>query len=321
VSDIAKGVLSGAWGLLVGWILPSALALAVFGLFVLPNYEDVGLVGNLARAANGTKSIALLVAAAVLGLVLSAAQTPLYRVLEGYLGWPERLVAIRKRSHVRRRDTLGGKIDKELSGSTNGRLSNRGTLVLEAYLRYPASTDQVAPTMLGNSIRRFEYYAQDRYGMDSQLLWYQLRSVVPEGLRTDVNNARTGVDFFVCMCYMSGLLALAAVVGMITGSGSLIGPVLVATAGVVVSIGCYRASIMATDVWAAAVRAMVDLGRVPLARSVGLNLPESLEEERAMWQDLGWLTAFPYRQEVAKQIDRWRTSTVGSSGKEKSSPM
>jgi hypothetical protein len=70
-------------------------------------------------------------------------------------------------------------------------------LALEKFSRYPDVDDQVAPTMLGNAIRRFEYYSFNRYQLDSQLCWYHLRAAAPESTAKEVDNARSGVDFFV----------------------------------------------------------------------------------------------------------------------------
>jgi hypothetical protein len=161
VSDIVKGVLGGAWGLVVGWFLPCALVLAVFGVVVLPDLKGVPLLGSIASAPLAGQATVLVVAAVVLGLVLSVAQTPLYRVLEGYLGWPVRLRAAMTARHRARRERLRKAIDAD--ERTSGALSLADTQTLELVRRYPTETDQVAPTMLGNAIRRFEQYAQDRY--------------------------------------------------------------------------------------------------------------------------------------------------------------
>jgi hypothetical protein len=45
----------------------------------------------------------------------------------------------------------------------------------------------------------------------------------------------------------------------------------------------YRIAVVATDDWAGAVRALVNLGRQPLASSLGLELPLTLARERTMW--------------------------------------
>jgi hypothetical protein len=304
VSDIVKGVLGGAWGLVVGWFLPCALVLAVFGVVVLPDLRGVPLLGAIASAPLAGQATVLVVAAVVLGLVLSVAQTPLYRVLEGYLAWPARLRKARTARHQARRGRLRAAVDAGSRGT--GALSLADSQALELFLRYPPESDQVAPTMLGNAIRRFEQYAQDRYQLDSQLLWYQLRSVVPDPLVKATDDARAGVDFFVCLGYLSLVLAVVSGATAATHPHGALPLVLTAIVAALTAPGCYRGAILATDSWSAAVRAMVDLGRLPLAKAYGLTLPATLEEEREMWQVLGWLIAFPYRPDAAEAIDRWR---------------
>jgi hypothetical protein len=89
MSDIAKSILGGGWALVVGWILPTAINIIVFGIFVFPSLHEIALAGELSRASVGQRSLVVLASSVVLGLVLSALQVPLYRVLEGYLLWPQ----------------------------------------------------------------------------------------------------------------------------------------------------------------------------------------------------------------------------------------
>ncbi|MEV5080407.1 hypothetical protein AB0K74_16770 [Streptomyces sp. NPDC056159] len=44
MGDIAKGVLGGGWALVVGWVLPAALNLAVFFLAVAPSLRRTAAI-------------------------------------------------------------------------------------------------------------------------------------------------------------------------------------------------------------------------------------------------------------------------------------
>ncbi len=305
MSDIVKGVLGGAWTLVVGWILPSAVVIALFGIFVLPSLHNVPLLKDVATASSASRALILLVSSVLVGWVLAAIQNLLYRMLEGYVLWPNRFREKRICYHQKRRADL----EKKASTKPDDRQGTPGlsqALLLERFFRYPDSKQQVAPTMLGNAIRRLEYYGQDRYSLDSQRLWYQLSAVAPGSLAKEVDNARAGVDFFVCLLYTLGALAATSVLALAVNRSdwlrlSLTG--LLATGAVV---GCYRAAVFATDTWSAAVRALVDLGRLPLAAAYGLLVPDELEEERKMWRALGWLLNFPYNEEAAKQLNPYR---------------
>ncbi|WP_217572341.1 hypothetical protein [Streptomyces sp. GbtcB7] len=71
-----------------------------------------------------------------------------------------------------------------------------------------------------------------------------------------------------------------------------------------VVLGCltpvwYRCAVSATDEWAAAVRALVNTGRKPLAESLGLVLPADIADERRMWTFVGKLSRLPYDDRAA----------------------
>jgi hypothetical protein len=305
VSDIVKGVFGGMWPLLVGWILPSAVVLAVFGIVVLPALQSVALFNDLDAASASTQALVLLASAVLVGWLLSCLQTPLYRVLEGYLGWPSAAQAAAIRRHADERASLEQQLAAEDAGLAQAK-------VLEAFLRYPNDVDHVAPTRLGNAIRRFEFYGQNRYQLDSQYLWFQLRASVPESLAREIDAARAGVDFFVCLCYLSGALAVSSLGGLLADADRWPGLVALAGGAVVAAIGAYKGAVLATDGWAAGVRAMVDLGRTGLASSLGLAIPDKLEDERRMWLAVGWLTVYPYDDQAARAIDEFRAPHPGA---------
>lgn len=300
MTDIAKGVLGSSWALIVGWILPCALGMFIFGVVILPSLDDITILADVAAAKATDQAIVLLIGSVAAGLVLSALQTPLYRILEGYLLWPGRLKQYKQDRHRRRYAELRGQIDPDAD-------SLQLALSIERLNRYPDHLQQFAPTLLGNGIRRFEYYAQDRYRMDSQLLWYQLRAVAPENLSKELDNARAGVDFFVCSFYVLLLLAVSGLTGLfITDSDQLRTSVTIALA--ISGTGlAYRSAVTATDSWAASMRALVDVGRLPLAKALGLTVPTTLAEERTMWQSLGWFLAFKYDDQAAAALDPFRS--------------
>lgn len=83
--EVFKGVTSTAWSLLVGWIFPSLLNVLLFGLIVLPSVAGTGPFP--AVSGKNSNIVTLLVASLTIGMLLSAVQTPLYRILEGYSLW------------------------------------------------------------------------------------------------------------------------------------------------------------------------------------------------------------------------------------------
>lgn len=314
MGDIAKGVLGGGWSLLVGWILPTAINLGILSITMGPSMRQAPVANQIFTASPGAKALLLLIASVLTGLILNALQVPLYRVLEGYLLWPARLYARRSRHHRKRRSELADELtrtrrarraaaEREQSAGTAPRsiapdgeapavpdprdevlTATQQALLGERLARYPVQDDQVTPTRLGNAIWRLEEYGYDRYRLDSQVLWNELTAMAPEQARRQVDTARTSVDFFIALLY--GHTVLVAMALCATSFDSADPPVLLGTAGVLCVL-CplwYRAAVAATDEWAAAVRALVNLGRHPLAQAMGLDLPQDIAEEREMWR-------------------------------------
>jgi hypothetical protein len=343
MSGILQSALGGGRALLVGWFLPSFINVLVFGLAVAP-----GLSGFRALAApQGGEpvraTVFALVATAVLGLVLAALQTPLYRVLEGYLAWPRAAFGWGRARQLARKYLLRNRLEAarlvaaeaagELSSSqaqtlaafrahpVTGRFvaadAQRGqvwlSLLEERLGRYPTRDHEVTPTRLGNAIRRFEEYGFDRFRLDSQVFWHELNAVVCEPARTQAETARVNVDFFVCLLY--GHLLVAAGAGCrLIAAPRVWWPLAVAAGALsLLAILWYHVAVVATDEWAAAVRALVNLGRAPLATALGLALPDSIARERTMWALAAEHAQTPYDPAQAT-LDAFRADPHASAG-------
>jgi hypothetical protein len=336
VSEIVKGALDGGWSLLVGWLLPTAVN-AVLAVVILSGTAGLPSAGEIV---GGESSRALVTAGVVVvcGLVLAALQTPLYRLLEGYLGWPEWLFRASRDRMLYHKHLLADRISMwelhraerdgtiDAAGRTAlaalrthpvvGRYAARDSrvgaprhaLLRERLLRFPVDDDQVVATRLGNGIRRFEEYGHDRFRLDSQVLWYELSTVAPESTGKQVDRARTTVDFFVCLLYGHLIVALT-VIGTLVAGARRWTPVPVAAALLLVAFAhvWYRIAVVATDDWAGAVRAMVNVGRRPLTEALGLRLPGGIAHEREMWALVSKLARLPFDPRAAA-LDRFRVA-------------
>lgn len=314
MSGILSGALGGGRALLIGWFVPSLVNLLVLGIVVVPRlsgFQELAGSGNVDAA---RPAVFVLVGTAVLGLALAALQTPLYRLLEGYLGWPRWLFQRGRRRRLAAKHLLANRLEaaslvlREAAGTlpeeesraleryrahpVTGRFTAsdapRGpvwlSLLSERLSRFPVDDGQVIPTRLGNAIRRFEEYGYDRFRLDSQVLWHELNAAVPEPVRKQAEDARMNVDFFVCLLYGHLLVAVGGCAELAAGNPAR--PWLVACVIVglpLLAVVWYRVAVVATDDWAGAVRAMVNLGRLPLTASMGLVLPKAIEDERIMW--------------------------------------
>jgi hypothetical protein len=297
MSDLVKTVMGGAWSLIIGWILPIFITLQLIVFLVLPSFRQITALRQFLHQSASAQQITLLAVAAVAGLVLAAAQAPLYRILEGYTLWPSWIADRRTKRHQARRARL---VEQQAAEATTTHGVKAG-LLYERAARYPAKDKQFAPTTLGNAIRRFETYAGDRYQLDSQLLWHHLTAVAPPQAVNSVQQARTNVDFFVCLLYGGATTALLGVGVDVAGDGTLRSALAIAI-GVLIAFVCYRLAVIATDEWDAASRAVVDNGRIGVASAFGLTIPASLDDERYMWRAVNTLVRRPYSYSESKDV-------------------
>jgi hypothetical protein len=309
VADLLGGLTSSGWLFLFAWVLPSSIFVSGVATLVLPALRDAiaPQATILASFAFVEQSLVLAFLALALGLVMGAASTPLYRLLEGYT-WPARLRAWGTGRQRSRKELIASSVEEMEDGPEKA-------LRYEQLQRFPGDPD-IAPTRLGNALRAFETYGVDRYDLDSQSFWTELLTVVPDSLRTELARARANVDFFVATTYLSAAFGVLAVATGLAGGSAGAGLALLGIVALALSPCCYRLAVTSTTYWASTVRALVHLGRKELAAGLGLRLPRELEKEREMWHLLAAFVFYPYDQEWADQLDEFRTAAPGGDAKD-----
>jgi hypothetical protein len=299
VSDIFKGLTGGGWAGLTAWILPSGLALGLFWVFVYPHMRAHYPPFDVLDATQ--KTFVWLAAAVTIGLFFNALSTPMYRVLEGYLLWPRRC---QDRGKDKQR-AIKAKLLEALGGAGWAR-----GLQDERLARFPQIDEETAPTRLGNAMRAFETYGATRFGLDSQVMWSELSSLVPKSLQTELDRSRASVDFFVALIYLSMAFGIVTIAFAFDGR---IKPILILI-GLLALLSIfiwYEMAVISTSYWSTTVQALVNLGRVKLANEMGLEIPKTIEEEREMW----WaLTSFVYDNtpEAMEKLNKYRKYRAAS---------
>jgi hypothetical protein len=278
VGELFKAITGGLARFVFSWLVPSIVTLGLFWIFVLPSVRDAWPFRQLAAAGAGSDIRAGIVFAfvvLVLSILFAYTSLPIYRFLEGY-SLPKPLQRRFRRKQLEQWRRIRW-LD-ERSRLAGQRLPG---LDLERIKLYPLTADQVAPTRLGNALRAMETFGYTRYRLDSQSLWFELQAVVPETTRRNTEEGRAPVDFFVSsIAHMTVLSTLCLIVGIssLNPGTCLIG--LGAAATVPLS---YRLAVRNVKDWGHAVKALVNLGRIPLALQMGLSMPDELAEERNMW--------------------------------------
>jgi hypothetical protein len=253
------------------WIVPSAAAVAVFVLLVLPDIPtwDTSSHGSSVRAI-GAFALAVL----LLSVAFAYAAVPLFRVLEGYV-MPKTLQRRLLKRRLREWHRLAARIERPC-----GTAVEYG-LLIERRMQYPSSPDLLLPTRLGNALRATERYGTERFDLDTQTLWYELNSVAPETLRRDIEDARAGVDFFVsAIAHLALLAAVSATVAIATQGRSSTLVALVAAALIPLA---YKQAVTNVRELRVAVQALVNIGRAALPSVLGFDLPDKFAEERQLW--------------------------------------
>jgi hypothetical protein len=126
-----------------------------------------------------------------------------------------------------------------------------------------------------------ERYGDNRYGLDSQSLWFELEAAVPAILLKDYEDARATVDFFVSSIAHLALLGVSSVaIGVVRSAP---GPLLVGMVSLLLTPVAYEGALRNMGEWRDVVQAMVNTGRLSLAGALGLSMPDRFSDEIAMW--------------------------------------
>lgn len=298
MTDILRGLTGAGWSFLVAWVLPSVVTVVLFGWAIYPAVDDLPVLDQVAGMEATQQLVVAGFVALILAVVLSQSQVLLYRLLEGYVLWPAKIRDIRIEKWRVKRAQLAQRIEQETG--------LKRSLSVELLGQLPERDDQIAPTKLGNAIRAFETYGQNRYHLDSQILWSELITKVPDRLASEYASARAGVDFFISTLYLSlgyGIVGVAT--GILSGQvrWAALGTGLGAIA--LTPIWWYLA-VKSVGYWHSATRAVVNLGRKPLAEALGFELPGTHEAEQRMWERVVWFINYPNRDDLGTELDAYR---------------
>ena len=198
---------------------PTSFGLAVFLRVAFPGLVAVLLATPLlpisipvGLSVNGLATVAAL--SGIAGLILFFLDTFLYQFLEGRILWPVRLrdyMTAKLEVWVDARWQEITKLEHRLSQLENELSSvnepgRKKTLTFEksrlerdlGLLYYRVMAFRFAPedgkphalwpTRFGNVLARYEYYPEDRYGMDSAFYWYRLWLILPDDTRKEYDN-------------------------------------------------------------------------------------------------------------------------------------
>ena len=268
----------------MAFFMPVAIFIGV-SLLLLDQYQLTQILPTL--------NFDTLVGATILGLIswlggilLLVTNRDMYRLMEGYGKFnPVKLVSkIQKRRYLKLNEKLDN-LDDEFRELGNAfpveKRSVRNKIMKELAEHFPDNERWLLPTAFGNTLRAFETYPRVMYGIESIDGWSRILAVVPEEYRTLIDNAKTQVDFWVNMGFVSALL-LTEYLGIAYYQGSFEAFWLLVLIILALLIAPYRAKRVAVE-WGDLVKAVFDLYRFDLLDKLGIEQPENRDKERAIW--------------------------------------
>ena len=196
--------------------------------------------------------------------------------------------------------------DDELEGARQDALAEIQDL--EGYS--PIDENDLLPTRLGNVLRASECYADERYKLNSLVMFPKLLHVFPQHFTNELEDKNNRFIFLIhssLLAYVIGLFSL--VIGLLNnflapfcsykwiaesfcGEGfiskgfSVLSPneyIVVGLLFVMVGYGLYRVGVIAAREFALHIRAGFDLYRFDLLRQLNYRLPATLSDEKKIW--------------------------------------
>lgn len=277
----------------VGFFLPGAVLSGA--IFTVLNAFGISATPQNLEALAGTA-----IAIAVVWLVsvtLLAMNFGILRFLEGYPKWypfrsRQRTWKLRFRKTAKPMLRLQEEIDKASDDLIEEPLIPDGFEIdlRRAVENFPDAEELVLPTEFGNTFRALEVYSRVVYGIDAIPTWPRLQAVMPEQFKKQLAEAKSLLDFSVNLVVggTSTTFFYFVLAVWMRDLPSYWLPI----AAIVISIGSYRAALVAVRQYGAHVKSAFDLYRGELAKQLGLEIPRSPKDERDMWETVSRVLIF-----------------------------
>ena len=317
----------------IGFFLPALLAIFA-AAFV---FTKVPALIPINQAFSSEKSLAdlawVVLGTWVLAVLLMTANHMLYRLLQGYLppvSWLLPLLWWQRRRYSR----LKRQYDAVIASWGEARaqqqvfplsMQERATrLRAELLENFPPNETDVLPTRFGNTIRSFEMYPREVYGVDSVPVWLRLASVISKDFTALIDDARAQVDCFVNIACLSFAIAAASLADALKQAYwdrllfwqipitfaetlAILKPLVqqdftVPAIGFAVAFLSYRWATIRVVAWGDLVKSAFDCYLPALAKQLGFALPRTDAERREFWSDFNALILY---QQKSMTPDRW----------------
>lgn len=292
----------------IAFFLPAAVFL-VASLYLWAGFGLIsGLFPTLKNDALQGATI-LGVTAWLVGVLLLTLNYSIYRVLEGYndynpIQYLKPLEQWRFRRLQHSLDKLRAEIREGLKDGEEEEVldtlrTRRDALRRKQVGSFP-DEDRILATSFGNTLRAFEDYPTDMYGVDSIVVWVRLMAVIPKDYLGLIDTAKAQTDFWVNL-WMIGYLLVIEYISVAAYMGQLKLLWFPLAAIVLVLIASSRAKAEAIA-WGDYVKAAFDLFLPDLRAKLQLPFPKDIKEERELWTKFSQVVIYHQKEKVASRV-------------------
>jgi len=235
-----------------------------------------------------------LLAITVLAYLLQPLTFPLLRFYEGYWpGWMQHLSAwaIDNQRAALSRLKAAAPDTAEKTQALHG--LHRAGAYYQRYLHFPRNEDLLRPTQLGNAFTAAEEYPYQVYNLDAILWWPRLTPLLPDPLRTQLDQEYTPLVALLNLSAELTLLAVAGGIYLAATAPSAWVFVLGVTGCLLAARLCYLAAVSQAVSYGSLIRVAFDLHRQDVLKQMHIAPPDNLMEERILWDALNqWVYRF-----------------------------
>jgi hypothetical protein len=271
----------------LGWLFPAMIVVIAGGVVVARVSNGTWVPSNVHHYSESTLLLGFLAISLVASYLLALLSATFYRLAMG-AEFPKALQArLVRRQWYRQRAILDRWADLAHSareGPLSATQRSEQAVLSEMLTHFPSQPGEFMPTRLGNQIKAIDDYGLRTFGLDVALFRDEMLALVPAQLRDGRRDALSVLDLLIALESVAGLLAVVSIAGAIARMD--IELFYAAIVAIVAAAVCAHLTRDAVPRVLAADRAVVDAARRPLARSWGLDLPETFHLESQMWQAL-----------------------------------
>lgn len=147
----------------------------------------------------------------------------------------------------------------------------------------PPTIKEMLPTRLGNLLRNGESYPLARYGVDAVRVWPRLYHIIPDSMRSSMNDVRASMESALAISFLAGLFAPVSAIFLLLTDTVVVWVLVVLWGSLAISAVAYQSALPAAAAYRDHIRAAFDLHRLELLSQMQMPMPVTAREERAVW--------------------------------------